>query len=100
MNASFFLVAVFVCAQAGPPEEPARANPAQNTRAPVENAPPPKPAASKIADVTVYQGQALVTREVNVPEGDGMIELVVTPDFVLLAGEATVYIAGDFVRRM
>jgi hypothetical protein len=29
--------------------------------------------------VTVYQGQALVTREVTVPEGPGTIELVVTP---------------------
>ena len=29
--------------------------------------------------VTVYQGQALVTREVSVPEGDGTVELVVTP---------------------
>ena len=29
--------------------------------------------------MTVYQGQALVTREVSVPEGDGTIELVVTP---------------------
>ena len=41
--------------------------------------PPPRPAASKITDVTVYQGQALVTREVSVPEGDGTVELVVTP---------------------
>jgi Domain of unknown function (DUF4139)/N-terminal domain of unknown function (DUF4140) len=29
--------------------------------------------------VTVYRGQALVTREVSVPEGDGTAELVVTP---------------------
>ena len=41
--------------------------------------PPPRPAASKITDVTVYQGQALVTREVVVPEGDGTVEIVVTP---------------------
>ena len=27
----------------------------------------------------MYQGQALVTREVSVPEGDGTVELVVTP---------------------
>ena len=37
------------------------------------------PSKSQITAVTVYQGQALVTREVSVPEGDGTIELVVTP---------------------
>ena len=41
--------------------------------------PPPRPVTSRITDVTVYQGQALVTREVSVPEGDGTFELVVTP---------------------
>lgn len=40
---------------------------------------PPHPATSRITDVTVYQGQAMVTREVSVPEGDGTLELVVTP---------------------
>ncbi|WP_165227531.1 mucoidy inhibitor MuiA family protein [Aquisphaera insulae] len=39
----------------------------------------PKPATSRIAAVTVYQGQALVTREVTVPEGPGTMELVVSP---------------------
>ena len=39
----------------------------------------PRPATSRIVAVTVYQGQALVTREVSVPEGAGTIELVVTP---------------------
>ena len=45
----------------------------------IESVPPPRPVASRITDVTVYQGQALVTREVSVPEGDGTFELVVTP---------------------
>ncbi len=45
----------------------------------VEDAPAPRPASSRIVAVTVYQGQALVTREVGVPEGQGVIELVVTP---------------------
>ena len=44
-----------------------------------EEAPTPAPAASKIVAVTVYQGQALVTREVRVPEGPGVVEVVVTP---------------------
>jgi hypothetical protein len=38
-----------------------------------------KTAASRITNVTVYQGNALVTREVDVPEGAGIIELTVTP---------------------
>jgi Domain of unknown function (DUF4139)/N-terminal domain of unknown function (DUF4140) len=36
-------------------------------------------AASQITDVTVYQGQALVIREVSVPAGEDSVELVVTP---------------------
>jgi uncharacterized protein (TIGR02231 family) len=39
----------------------------------------PKPATSRITNVTVYQNNALVTREVEVPEGKGTMELVVTP---------------------
>jgi uncharacterized protein (TIGR02231 family) len=38
-----------------------------------------RPAANKIVAVTVYQGNALVTREVTVPEGAGAMELVVSP---------------------
>ncbi len=45
----------------------------------VEDIPAPKPATSKIAAVTLYQGNALVTREVVVPEGKGLVEVVVTP---------------------
>lgn len=40
---------------------------------------PTKPAASKIVHVTVYQNTALVTREVEVPEGEGSMEVVVNP---------------------
>ncbi|MBI1916105.1 MAG: mucoidy inhibitor MuiA family protein [Planctomycetes bacterium] len=38
-----------------------------------------KLAASRIVHVTVYQNNALVTREVDVPEGTGTLELVVSP---------------------
>lgn len=38
-----------------------------------------KVAASRITNVTVYQNNALVTRAVDVPEGLGSMELVVTP---------------------
>ncbi|MFI5458691.1 MAG: DUF4139 domain-containing protein [Isosphaerales bacterium] len=79
MNASLWLVAGLACAQFGRPVETARANPAQDARGLAEIVPPPRPVASKITAVTVYQGQALVTREVSVPEGDGTVELVVTP---------------------
>jgi hypothetical protein len=40
---------------------------------------PPKPAASRIVQVTVYPNSALVTREVDVPAGAGSMELTVTP---------------------
>src|SRR5713101_1775336 len=39
----------------------------------------PKNALSKIAKVTVYPNSALVTREVEVPEGNGLLELIITP---------------------
>jgi hypothetical protein len=38
-----------------------------------------KGATSKIVQVTVYPDSALVTREVDVPAGDGIVEVVVTP---------------------
>jgi Domain of unknown function (DUF4139)/N-terminal domain of unknown function (DUF4140) len=38
-----------------------------------------KSAVSRVTAVTVYQGNALVTREVDIPEGRGLVELVVTP---------------------
>jgi hypothetical protein len=38
-----------------------------------------KTATSRITAVTVYQSNALVTREVTVPEGAGSMEIVVTP---------------------
>ena len=36
------------------------------------------PAESRVAAVTVYQGQALVTREVEIPSEEGLLELVIT----------------------
>src|SRR5687767_4220126 len=79
MTASLWLVAGLACAQFGPPAGPAPGDPAQDARRRDEDAPPARPSASRISAVTVYQGQALVTREVSVPEGDGTVELVVTP---------------------
>src|SRR5438132_8952459 len=39
----------------------------------------PKIATSRIDKVTVYPSNALVTREVDVPAGNGLIELTITP---------------------
>ncbi len=69
MTPTFLLAAGLLCAQVG-------ANPAPP---PPEDVPAPRPAPSKIVAATVYRGQALVTREVAVPEAEGSIELVVTP---------------------
>lgn len=58
------------------PENPAVENPAPENPAPE---PAPKSAENRVTEVTVYQGTALVTREVAVPEGAGLKELIVTP---------------------
>jgi len=79
MNASLWLAAGLACAQFGSTVEQASPKPAQDIPAQAESGPPPRPVASKITDVTVYQGQALVTREVSVPEGEGTLELLVAP---------------------
>jgi hypothetical protein len=93
MTAFLWLAAGLACAQLGPLAESTAENPALDARAPEENVAPPRPAASKIAAVTVYQGQALVTREVSVPEGEGTIELVVTP-LPALAVDGSLYTEG------
>ncbi len=84
------LVAGIVCAstawaQAPAPDSPPAQNPPKAAAPeppqapPPEDIPPPKAAPSRVTAVTVYQGNALVTREVAVPEGKGLVELVVTP---------------------
>src|SRR5262245_4042022 len=65
---------------ANPPAEAKVAPP----RAAKEAAPLPatngtKIAVSRVTAITVYPNSALVTREVDVPEGHGTLELVVTP---------------------
>jgi hypothetical protein len=75
MNAALWLAAGLACAQLGPAPTTSVVDAPDRGEA----GPPPRPATSKITAVTVYQGQALVTREVAVPEGDGTVELVVTP---------------------
>jgi hypothetical protein len=79
MTASIWLVAGLACAQLGQTTARAAANLVQDVAKQVATAPSLSAAASLITDVTVYQGQALVTREVSVPAGEGSVELVVTP---------------------
>src|SRR5262249_42353234 len=50
-----------------------------NAAEPAVSAAAEKRVASRIVNVTVYQNSALVAREVDVPEGTGSMELVVTP---------------------
>ena len=78
MNTSFWLVAGLACA-ARSVRQPASRRHRADARIEVEKPLPAQPAASRIVAVTMYQGQALVTREVSVPEGKGTVELVVTP---------------------
>ena len=56
----------------------------------------PKTANSRIIHVTVYQNNALVTREVDVPEGPGTLEIVVTP----LPPQTVNSVTRTFVLRM
>ncbi|HWE40297.1 MAG TPA: hypothetical protein VG406_27340 [Isosphaeraceae bacterium] len=58
-----------------PAPEPVQAPAARRA---VEDVPAPAAASSRVAAATVYQGVALVTREVTAPEGKGTVELVVT----------------------
>lgn len=68
-------------AESPPPASPPAAAPTPvPAPAPVvEDIPAPKATPSRVAAVTIYQGNALVTREVDVPEGKGVVEMVVTP---------------------
>jgi hypothetical protein len=79
MSTILWLVTGLACAQIGPPTQADGADAAREFSIDSENTTAPRPAQSKIVAVTVYQGHALVTREVTVPEGDGTVELVVTP---------------------
>ncbi|WP_165252118.1 mucoidy inhibitor MuiA family protein [Paludisphaera soli] len=69
MTAPWWLAAGLACAQLGGDPDGAKGvgDPAGGR------------ATSRIAAVTVYRGQARVTREVQVPEGDGAVELIVGP---------------------
>ena len=77
-TAAGLLIAIVVAAQ----QTPTKSATAKEA-APPNAAPAPAPALkitpSRIAGVTVYPSSALVRREVDVPEGQGVVELVVTP---------------------
>ncbi len=63
----------------GTPANPANPADVPAPKPPAEDVPAPKPATSRVVAVTLYQTNALVTREVAVPEGKGAVEVVVTP---------------------
>src|SRR5436305_8042962 len=63
------------------------------------NAPPDaKIAKSRIDKVVVYPNSALVTREVDVPEGNGLTELVVAPMPEQIVPSTMYSEAGDGIR--
>ena len=53
-----------------------------------------KPAASKVTAVTVYANTALVTREVTIPDGAGLTEVVVSP-LPALTMQSSLYAEGN-----
>ena len=65
---------------------------------PAKDEAPPKTAASRIAQVTVYPNSALVTREVEVPAGIGSMELVVNPLPEHTIGSTLYSEGGDGIR--
>jgi uncharacterized protein (TIGR02231 family) len=84
------VMAIFFAVRSGAPLSPRAEEPVPSKA--VKDAPPPekaraeapvplagKVAKSRVVAVTVYPTGALVTREVEVPEGQGMAELTVTP---------------------
>jgi hypothetical protein len=71
---TLLLFATFAFAQPRPATAPATA-----PVGPVASAKGPTTAPSKVVLVTVYQGTALITREVDVPPGQGLVEVVVSP---------------------
>src|SRR5688572_26935652 len=94
LTASLALVSMVAVgiAQPGTPGEPAAPDAAGGTAGGAAGAPAapaagpvtrpatrPLTAASRVVAVTVYQGSALVTREVDVKEGQGLVEVIVSP---------------------
>jgi hypothetical protein len=74
---SLLALAILAATTRSPASPAGDAKPAIAANAPVPVA-QPKIATSRVIKVTVYPGSALVTREVDVPAGDGVIEVVVS----------------------
>jgi hypothetical protein len=86
MAAWKWLVAGIVLTSTAWAQDPAGPRQAREPRGDLDAAPGvefdlprPKAAPSRVSAVTVYRGDALITREVDVPEGKGLVEVVVTP---------------------
>ena len=80
-SGSVALVLAVIATQmsADPPREVVAAQEGKGAKGAADPAPEVKLAPSRVAAVTVYPGSALVTREVEVPVGNGLIELTVSP---------------------
>ncbi len=72
-------LALYCTTALGQEQKGAAPGPARDVAAQANPEAAPKAAPSRVAAVTVYQGTALVTRLVDVPEGRGLTEIVVTP---------------------
>jgi hypothetical protein len=68
MNATLWLAGALACAQVGPPAEQIARPQVQDVQTHAESGPRPRPAASKITDVTVYH------RSQQVHHGDSQHE--------------------------
>src|SRR5262245_38627324 len=71
----------------------------QQQAAPAAAPEPPNVAKSKITKVTVYPNSALVTRELEVPPGQGLVELVV-PDLPVRIVGSSLYAEGTDKLRV
>lgn len=77
--AGLALSAGVVFGQDAPPAQPAEEVKVERGGAPAPEVPGPRSATSRVTAVTVYHGNALVTREVDLPVGKGHVEVVVAP---------------------
>src|SRR5436309_2479169 len=74
--------------------EPAKAGPLAKAAPRPDTPPPPRAAKSRLVKVTVYPNSALVTREVEVPAGQGLAELVVA-ELPLRTVDSSLYSEGS-----
>jgi uncharacterized protein (TIGR02231 family) len=98
---------MFWGAQSGSALSPAAGEPPAKSAPPAKDRPdavavkpaPARPANSRLVAVTVYPNSALVTREVDVPEGPGLAEVTVTP-LPVTTVQSSLYAEGTETLRV